>query len=445
MSDNNHFMEQKFIFIHFMDEARWKTVGNNSENSDYNYDIPNYANKKMPSEQKILTHFLGYITNRQTPFKLIFEQLDFIFSQLVADFSEGKENAEKLLLLDAENSYFVKNPEKGKEEKYYFRARRNLTDEAQYSKSKNLSKDKLITGASRFYPTDYAAIYCTLEILSDEKFGRNIVMYIKKAMEKAEKDEDKLKCVLYALWLLGYAGVGTWSTSKTKETEVDDNNILNPTCIRKLVNEKKKLIENFFSENGSIASDAYKEFYRNKKGAGRYNIKRATCFLRDLLKFSHFNNIFKELIGETDFNLLHAYLKDLELPGDVWNNNSTFRKCFLEQTNKEENQGPFNKIIRDLYDEAVNSNKKPEWYPEQFDVTFDFVPRMCDIHEDNAFKMPKESPKSRLCHFCPIYAKNDGKIPEFFCDHIENRDCRWLIFACGYRAKCGDLKFCPNK
>ena len=38
-------------FIRFLDEARWK--------SEDNYDIPNYVDKDMPDEQKLLTHFLG--------------------------------------------------------------------------------------------------------------------------------------------------------------------------------------------------------------------------------------------------------------------------------------------------------------------------------------------------------------------------------------------------
>ena len=75
-------------FIRFLDEARWKGS---------NYDTPYYADEeRMSSEQKLLTHFLGYITNRQISYKLVFDKLDFIFSQLVEDFEKGK-NVDGLL------------------------------------------------------------------------------------------------------------------------------------------------------------------------------------------------------------------------------------------------------------------------------------------------------------------------------------------------------------
>lgn len=405
-------MDQKFQFIRFMDEARWKSYGNT-----YNYDIPNYFNKDMKREQKILTHFLGYITDRQTPFKLIFERLDFIFSQLVDDYVKGE--SPQTLLVDEDNKdcYFGKKAEG----KYAFRERIKKDYKiSQYPDVLDqLPKDERLCVASRFYPTDYIAILCTLEILSG--YNRNIIDYIKRAIGKAAKKDDKLKCVLYALWLLGYADIGTWSKDKkNKIGKKNDQHIFSKKHRDDVAEKKGKSIKNFF-EYG-LSDKKYLDFLKND----RYKTKRVTCFLRDLLKFDHFSEMFKPCIGDEDFKDLKDQLKDLDLPGDVWNNNSTFRKCFLADSGNE-NKEPFNMIIRGLHDKEKN----PEWYPEQLDCTFDFVPRMCEKQNETN------------CIHCPI--KNDGKIPKDFCSSDGTKFCPFLLYACGYATKCKDIKeYCPN-
>ena len=156
---------------------------------------------------------MGYITDRQTPFKLIFERLDFIFSQLVDDYVKGE--SPQTLLVDEDNKdcYFGKKAEG----KYAFRERIKKDYKiSQYPDVLDqLPKDERLCVASRFYPTDYIAILCTLEILSG--YNRNIIDYIKRAIGKAAKKDDKLKCVLYALWLLGYADTVTWSKGKNNK------------------------------------------------------------------------------------------------------------------------------------------------------------------------------------------------------------------------------------
>ncbi len=415
--------EQKFKLIEFIDAGRWNFAGNASESS---YDTPNYADKNMPEEQKILTHFLGYITDRQTPFKLIFEKLDFIFSQLVIDYAKGEEI--KTLLepgiasQEKSSSYFIRN----NEEKFVFQARRALDDNAQYPNLNDFPKDKLITGASRFYPTDYISIYSVLYIL--EQYGRSLFNFVEKAMEKATTERNKLESILYSLWLLGYADVGTWATTginkKTQKTH--EHNILNPDSRKKFLEQKQKLVNDFL-EHG------WTEFHSNKWEENKFQTKRVTCFVRDLFKFNHYvEMVKKQPFNNGIFDDLHRDLKVLELPGDVWNNNSTFRKCFLTDSGKENSKGAFNKIIRELYEEYENNT----WYPEQMDCTFDFVPRMCE----------KQNQINCNENFCPLHEENSGgKIPEAFCHRIANKYCPFLLYACGYKTKCINVrKKCPN-
>ena len=70
-----------------------------------------------------------------------------------------------------------------------------------------------------------------------------------------------------------------------------------------------------------------------------YNQKRAWCSLRDYLKSQEFSAYFKNAliqyrIQENTINKVFSEksYSQLELPGDVWNNNSKFRNCILSNT-----------------------------------------------------------------------------------------------------------------
>ena len=91
-------INEKFKFMGFLDHARWCDSSEKKDVSNY-YSI-NMANRDASGEELLLTHFLGYITNRQTPFERIFEQLDYIFSQLVHDFKFTKRSVNELFSPD---------------------------------------------------------------------------------------------------------------------------------------------------------------------------------------------------------------------------------------------------------------------------------------------------------------------------------------------------------
>ena len=79
----------------------------------------------------------------------------------------------------------------------------------------------------------------------------------------------------------------------------------------------------------------------------------------------------------------------------------------------------FNKLLRQIY----NKENIVEGYPEQFDVTFDFVPRMCDRNN---------------CDICPFNTKNKIKN---ICVKDSNKYCTVALVSCNYKCKC-DPKGC---
>ena len=59
-------MLETFAITDFIDRARWSDKNNYSE--------VNYRNDKMPLGDKMLTHYISYVTDRQMPFQRILKR-----------------------------------------------------------------------------------------------------------------------------------------------------------------------------------------------------------------------------------------------------------------------------------------------------------------------------------------------------------------------------------
>ena len=410
------------------------------------------ANKNAPGEELLLTHFLGYITNRQTPFERVFEQLDYIFSQIVHDFMKEEKNVEDLLPLDIiENnlSYFSKKPRKASKKEsendtdsYAFVSHEQDSQESVIPSvtEKIKGNDSVFYATSRFYTPDFIAIRLTLDILSDKKYNRSFFSFVEWALGN-NPEENKLERLLYALWVLGYRKVGQWI--------IEDNHFKPKRSENKkqkeyadILIEKKAVLEDF-DKNGLNSKYYKKEFIRGSRYNNRYKAKRVTCYVRDLLMYCPCVDILKVRFGDKTHEELIEQMADvLELPGDTWNNNDVLNKCLrLQSENENVNDTP-NIIVRKVYDmlcEKLGGKEKVGCFPEQFDCTFDFAPRMCN------------SVAQKNCCFCPIEPKNIEKhrnhiiINEKFCHKEEERFCSFLLFAVGYKVECGKMKdYCPN-
>ena len=181
------------------------------------------------------------------------------------------------------------------------------------------------------------------------------------------------------------------------------------------------LIKN--SENFNIGHASYCK-------TQKFRSKRIWCSIRDYLLDpeykAYFNSEIKTVL-EDDISSL-PYLKQLELPGDIWNNNSHFIQCNFK---REDYIPHFNKYLRKVYDKNANSHV----YAAQFDVTFSLAPRMCENLD---------------CAYCPyglLHAyKNDGtsivhKMNELCVDDC-SKICPVVLHSTGYKMYCKGKKNC---
>jgi len=268
--------------------------------------------------------------------------------------------------------------------------------------------DKKTVFKSRFLPSDYLCILYTF--ISLEDFDYKLSKFIANIYLKNKNTNDLIRKILFSLYLLTYFDIG----QPTSADIFDFKKNLKKAYCRK---------EEIFS----IINDTYKfesEFqkFNNEK---IFNQKRAWCSLRDFFKSIEFNSNFKLSlidcgINQSDFNNLFNLncLYQFELPGDVWNNNSKFRDCILKNTEYENSKKSLNIILRDHFeknkDEIIG-------YPEQFDITFNFVPRMCE--ENN-------------CDVCPIYKLTYNNNFDELCINNVEKLCPVALVGCNYKILC---------
>jgi len=365
--------KEKFIrlmnVISWLDECRWS-----EENA---VDIINYCSDDIKNCEKILTHCLCYITDRVMPFERIWEKGGLVFSELVKEYSKGNIPFEYI-----EKKYYIKYPSKDGVEKFKFKS-----DNYEF--------------ASHYITNDYECIKQTLQILED--YNRNIVKFIVDILEKYKDNTDLLKRVAFALHLLTYS----LNNKKADTGEI----------VRILGNEAE------FNQNFKI--------FEKKSTNGK---KRLWCCIRDYKKGPH-HDIFKKAIVEIDSIsekdkeiLVETWdklpMNQIELPGDVWNNNPIFRENLFGDIIEDINNIPktwgMPKIIRELF-EQLSEDEKGEYYPEQFDITFDFVPRMCG---------------NKLCDIC-LFGKNGI---DLICIPSQDKLCPVALISCGYKKECKNDK-----
>jgi hypothetical protein len=137
-----------------------------------------------------------------------------------------------------------------------------------------------------------------------------------------------------------------------------------------------------------------------------------------------FSEAIREVAGMEASKLISIWdslsMEQIELPGDVWNNNPLFKNNLfaeiLDIDNIPKTWG-MPEIIRDIYKPVKSSGEINDFYPEQFDITFDFVLRMCS---------------KKLCNVCPF--GDNGVDP--ICIPTEDKYCPVALLSCGYIAKC---------
>lgn len=448
------FFKEKFEIIHFLDSVRWQKT------SSYyliNFAYPNRQDASgLTEDEKLLTHWLSYITDRQMPFQQIWDKGGLIFSEIVHEY---KKNNNIDHIIDFRNGMFrisskdgyefisktsylsLENSQKKRLEPYY------TNDELKLAQQ----KDMQIVFKSRFYTDDYLCMLYTLNTLLDNKFGGSFTKYLALVIDKIYKsicsnDSEKNKyCVLgmaYALDRLTYSvdfKYGgkrvTYKKTTKKNLNIEDFVKNEQECFEK---HKNAIINEIFEAEPIDFLHRLNKFFDidnpKKKNQEKFvSMKRTWCSLRDYLKSPEYKTWFvsciKEHLKETvDSQFLDELFSDennssnacqwLELPGDVWNENSVFRRCITRQTS-----GKLGAVLRTEHGN-IDSNERVG-YPEEFDTTFDFVPRMCEKNN---------------CDICPFGAirgeqMNKDKI-EKLCVPESGKYCPMVLLYCGYYYEC---------
>ncbi len=440
--------KHKFEIISALDKIRW------GHNCEHLIDI-NYAHEMNPAE-KILTHWLCYITDRQMPYQIIWDVGGFVFSDLIKQYESGV-SVECLLNPSSENSFFKGNDKEGYS---FISSERGDSKDTILKRYKNYLNDKKqVVFKPRFYPIDFFSIYFTLSILSTN-YNRSIIEYFSRIIkavysrDKEVKAKDYIESLAKGLDYLSFDQLSTYTKSNQKylikASEDSKKENANKGGVKDCINELLKYIklneielsqaeQNITYVTLKARSDDIKAWIKNGCAVKltsneRYgSFKRIWCSLRDYIKSPIFSEPFKLALKEyleedvwKSFN--EEVLEDngnrgcryIELPGDVWNENTIFRQCFSEQT-----KGKFGKQLR----KDCGWNEDSTWYPEQFDITFSIAPRMCeqnncsvcllsDIPDDNDEKKKREN---RLLELC---------------SEKEETICPIVLLHCGFRYKC---------
>lgn len=369
-----------------LDDVRWNHTGN--------YNLINHCADDFTPDEKLLSHWLCYVTDRQTAFERVWEVGGYVLSHLVRAFRRRKSGPAKIMY----------NHLRG------FAGKSGLRLVCPLGKNnKRLSYYEINKGpvefASRYIPSDAVSICRTLVIL-DAVAGRNFTRYMELAIAGQTDQSAAIRQLAVALHFLTYADIGQVSAE-----DVRDRIASLPATLHHQLTKLKKDPATFFAEL--------------EKDFDSYGKKRLWCSIRDYLKSPEFNRYFtKEL---ENFSLTEAVrwkkgtpahrkaLAVMELPGDVWNNNRIFRDgLFSPHLSPIPEPWDTPRTVREIYNAMPPG--QTTFYPEQLDVTFDFVPRMCD---------------KRNCHIC-MFGNGISKL----CHQKSGLYCPVTLAACGYIHPC---------
>ncbi|MGO9705884.1 MAG: hypothetical protein ACLPYZ_11745 [Limisphaerales bacterium] len=374
-----------------LDDARWSTA--------VNYNLINYCEDDLSPDEKLLTHWLCYIADRQTAFQRVWDVGGYVISHLVREFTRHRETSIQAVIDD-----HLKFPA----------AERDLRLECQLVQANPQANRRLkfygvdsdpVEFTSRFMPADALSIYRTLVIL-DRLAERSFTRFIYLVVHNEPRQEVAVRKLAASLHFLTYTDIGNVKTEEVQR-RMDE-----------LVTTLEMKLNTFRQDAGMFVADLNSAFKNPHKK------KRLWCSIRDYLKSSEFNKYFVnafELIDHNEATRWHrknvekAALVMMELPGDVWNNNPIFREgLFSPHLGSMPKSWDMPQTIRAIFKKVSDQNAT--FYPEQLDVTFDFVPRMCDKLQ---------------CHQC-MFGGGIGKL----CHQQRGFYCPVTLAACGYFFVC---------
>ncbi|MHC5061857.1 MAG: hypothetical protein ACYTFK_12325 [Planctomycetota bacterium] len=357
-----------FNVISWLDNRRWELERPNVFPGNFVKGVINAP--ELKPEQKILIHWLIYITDRVKKADVLWETSSNKIKSLVVEYF-NKNLSEKEQVIELCKKYEKKNE-------------------------------------IRAFPADLESIIRTLIILLG--YNKNIIAFITRKLSEWEADDPDRFCprISFSLYLLSYKDVGSLARSRERREN-------NKVALNKKTEEAMAILNNDYQFE--------KEF--DKWYKQRWH-KRTWAALRDYKKFKPLKNIFIDgMTNQTNKNIWRKdFNKQLELPGDIWNIRF-FENCIKPIAQDMGIRGDARRVVRKLWEEI--KPECPESYPEQFDVSFDFTPRMC---------------QKNLCDICP-FGPNGVKL---ICIPTEGKYCPVALACCEYIVKCtGNQEKCIFK
>ena len=310
-------MINKFEIVNFLDNCRWESTIKN------NYGLINYSKTNLSNNLKLLTHWISYITDRQMKFEIIWDVGGFVFSDMLYNYKVSN-NGMDVLNPNYSKSNFIK-----KQNGQLTFISNTLVCESPTQNGKLLlnkygfKDEDRIEFVSRFFPADYVSIFYTLHTL--ETFNKDFFDFIIKVLNNVaeQSPQNLVKTLAYSLYLLTYDNIGQ-PTAKS----------INYEKLLKIAENRTTTIHTII-DNSTLLKQNVEKFYKNGQ---QYKIKRIWCCIRDYLKSDEFctkcfkAELLKRNVNKKIINNLFSEdaKKTVELPGDVWNNNSIFRNCLLK-------------------------------------------------------------------------------------------------------------------
>ena len=321
---------------------------------------------------RVLAHWLAYVTNRMRRWEDVWRDGVLIFSRVARDYGVGR--PEPSAIDDFLQSY------------------RAPAASGKKMRGWRLPEEEGPAYSAR-YPADDTSICRTLRLLAH--LGWSLADYLGELIHRLHAYPDALRRVAQRLDILTY------------RLEVPEEQALN------LLKSEEALADDFVQ-------------WDRQAHIGR---KRLWAALRDYRKPGSKWHDYLQDCG-VSWPQENFDLAQLELPGDIWN--ARFFEHLVEPLAKRagiEIVGNSALVARRIYDVVRRLDPGTAFYPEQFDVSFDFAQRMCD---------------TTACWCCPFWKRRSPFTtnPVELCRREQGVFCALALTTCGYLTEPGESG-CP--
>jgi len=300
-------LKEDLDLIKKLDRGRWM-----HEKSSREFYEPE---TNFSSDEKILCHWITYVTNRIIPADQVWKNLHKIFSYWVKEYKK------------------TIDPEKFLEENF--------------DKDNGFRGYDEICGKSRYPEVDFKNIRKTLLVL--ENYDKSLVKFVSELLTRFKDDKKVVRKIACALYLITY------------DNKLDEDKTLYLLNSKKEFERYYKRWEKKVCQNKKRLWAAFRDYIKNP------------YYQKNFIETLHQIEVDNELVELwRKFGEEFDYLNQLELPGDRWN--ERFAREYLIPLAiylgiKNVHSKNVSELARSISEHLYN-RYKIEFYPELFDFSF---------------------------------------------------------------------------